>query len=82
MILPSQNDPLERDFPLGDGTADTEGTVSCPYCGERVEISLDPGSGPQQQYVEDCQVCCQPWQVFVSYEPDGSANVTVLALDE
>jgi hypothetical protein len=82
MILPSQNDPLEQDFPLGDGTADTEGVVICSYCGELVEIALDPGSGPQQQYVEDCQVCCQPWQVSVSYQPDGSATVTVHGLDE
>jgi len=82
MILPSQNDPLDRDFPLGDGTADTEGTVYCPYCGELVDIALDPGSGPHQQYVEDCQVCCQPWQVSVSYHEDGSAEVSVHALDE
>ena len=82
MILPNQNDPLDQDFPLGDGTADTEGAVYCPYCGELVEISLDPGSGPHQQYVEDCQVCCQPWQVLVNYQPDGSAEVSVLALDE
>jgi hypothetical protein len=82
MILPNQNDPLDQDFPLGDGTADTEGAVYCPYCGELVEIALDPGSGPHQQYVEDCQVCCQPWQVLVNYQPDGSAEVSVLALDE
>ena len=54
----------------------------CPYCGELVEIALDPGSGPHQQYVEDCQVCCQPWQVLVNYQPDGTAEVSVLALDE
>lgn len=82
MILPNQNDPLDQDFPLGDGTADTEGSVYCPYCGEVVEIALDPGSGPHQQYVEDCQVCCQPWQVLVNYQPDGTAEVSVLALDE
>ena len=82
MILPNQNDPLDQDFPLGDGTADTEGTVFCPYCGELVEIALDPGSGTHQQYVEDCQVCCQPWQVLVSYQPDGTADVSVQAHDE
>ena len=82
MILPSQNDPLDHDFPLGDGTADTEGTVYCPYCGELVDIALDPGSGPHQQYVEDCEVCCQPWQVSVSYHEDGSAEVSVHALDD
>jgi hypothetical protein len=73
---------LDRDFPLGDGTADTVTTVVCPYCGEENTVSLDPGSGDAQDYVEDCQVCCQPWRVSVHYREDGSAAVTVAALDE
>ena len=72
---------LDRDFPLGDGTADTEALVDCPYCGEQVEIALDPGSGSVQEYVEDCQVCCQPWGVTVVYGEDGGAVVTIRALD-
>jgi hypothetical protein len=71
---------LDRDFPLGDGTADTEATVICPYCGEGVEITLDPGSGASQDYVEDCEVCCQPWRVAVVYGADGAASVSVSAL--
>ena len=73
---------LDEDFPLGDGTADTEATVHCPYCGEPVEIALDPGSGTRQEYVEDCEVCCRPWQVTVAYLPDGAADVQVEAADE
>ena len=72
---------LDRDFPLGDGTADTTGVVTCPYCGEENEIALDPGSGGTQDYVEDCQVCCQPWRVSVEYGSDGSASVVVTPLD-
>jgi hypothetical protein len=76
------DDELEREFPMGDGTADTEAVVTCPYCGEDVEIALDPGSGAMQDYVEDCQVCCQPWRVTVAYDENGSAEVVVTALDE
>jgi hypothetical protein len=72
---------LDGDFPLGDGTADTGATVSCPYCGEAVEIVLDPGSGTRQRYVEDCEVCCRPWEVSVAYAGDGSAQVRVVAAD-
>ena len=38
-------------------------TVSCPYCGEEVEVFLeaDIGSG----FVQDCEVCCNPWLVRV-----------------
>ncbi len=70
-------DDLDEEFPLGDGVADTEGEVICPYCGEAVVIALDPGGGSDQSYVEDCQVCCQPWLVHVSYGADGEAMVSV-----
>jgi hypothetical protein len=72
---------LDADFPLGDGTADLSGTVTCPYCGEACELSLDPGSGAHQTYVEDCPVCCQPWAVRVDYAGDGSAHVDVSVLE-
>jgi hypothetical protein len=77
-----ENDPLDEDFPLGDGSADTGATVACPYCGEVGEIALDPGSGEAQAYVEDCQVCCQPWVVTVRYAGDGSADVQVRGTDD
>ncbi len=73
---------LEHAFPLGDGTADTSATVVCPYCGQAVEIALDPGSGPHQEYVEDCEVCCRPWNVSVAYGSDGAASVEVEPADD
>jgi hypothetical protein len=68
---------IDEDFPLGDGTADLEATASCPYCGEPVTLALDPGSGEDQEYVEDCPVCCQPWVVSVRYGSDGRATIQV-----
>jgi hypothetical protein len=78
----SYDDDLDGEFPEGDGTAQTEATVVCPYCAEEVEIVIDPGGGPSQLYVEDCEVCCQPWRVSVSYDEAGQAEVVVTALDE
>ena len=75
-------DDLDEQFPLGDGPADTVAGVLCPYCGQLVEIALDPGSGSRQEYVEDCSVCCRPWEVRVEYRADGSAEVTVSAGDD
>jgi hypothetical protein len=78
-------DPTERlldeEFPLGDGVADVAGEVVCPYCGETNEVGLDPGSGERQEYVEDCQVCCRPWRVVVSYDGTGGAHVFVEPAD-
>ena len=78
----AERDDLDEEFPLGDGTADMDSVVVCPYCGETNEIALDPGSGTTQQYVEDCQICCQPWRVSVRYRADGGASVHVEAADE
>lgn len=49
--------------------------ITCPYCWERIEITLDL-SVPAQQYVEDCFVCCRP--IAIRYETDGE---TIEALD-
>ena len=60
-----------------DQASETEVEVTCPYCGEVVAISLDAGGGATQEYVEDCQVCCRPWQVYVSYRSEGEVDVRV-----
>lgn len=78
---PSPESDLDREFPLGDGTAETDASAVCPYCNEMVTLALDPGSGATQQYVEDCPVCCQPWDVTVRYAADGTASVRLRAID-
>ena len=75
------DEDLDGEFPAGDGTVETEATVQCPHCGEENEIALDPGSGAAQEYVEDCQVCCRPWLMYVRYARDGTAEVEVYASD-
>ena len=37
--------------------------VTCPYCGETVEIYLEPDMGGS--FVQDCEVCCNPWRVRI-----------------
>ncbi|MBJ7879040.1 CPXCG motif-containing cysteine-rich protein [Gelidibacter salicanalis] len=37
----------------------------CPYCWEEISMLIDY-SVPQQSYVEDCEVCCNPIQISVS----------------
>ena len=48
-------------------TDDTE-LVTCPYCGEEVEIYVE--LDVRGSYVQDCEVCCNPWTVSVSREGD------------
>ena len=37
--------------------------VQCPYCRERIELYVDPDT--DGSFIEDCEVCCRPWQVTV-----------------
>ena len=53
---------------------------SCPYCGERISLVVDL-SIPEQEYVEDCSVCCRPMVVAVLADDDG-ARVSVRGEDE
>ena len=48
--------------------------VTCPYCGEEVEIFLEPDvSG---ELVQDCEVCCNPCLVRV-WGDAGGRQITV-----
>jgi hypothetical protein len=45
-----------------------EFTVTCPYCGEELEIYIEPDV--KGSFVQDCEVCCNPWRVTVSGSSD------------
>jgi hypothetical protein len=48
--------------------------VSCPYCGEEVDLYVE--ADVSGEFVQDCEVCCQPWLVRVATE-DGERSVRV-----
>ncbi len=48
-----------------------EGTYTCPTCGEPIVIPLDPSAGDEQQYVEDCPVCCNPNVIHLEFFAEG-----------
>jgi hypothetical protein len=47
---------------------ETEFLVTCPYCGEEVEIYLEPDV--TGTLVQDCEVCCNPWLVRITRDGD------------
>ncbi|MFT7373532.1 MAG: hypothetical protein ACI9T9_002232 [Oleiphilaceae bacterium] len=56
-----------------------EQDISCPYCGETISILLDC-SIEEQEYIEDCQVCCRP--ITLKVESSDGYDPIVTALDE
>jgi hypothetical protein len=39
----------------------------CPYCWEQISMLIDM-SQHTQNYIEDCEICCNPIQIAVSCE--------------
>jgi Cysteine-rich CPXCG len=56
-------------------------SVECPYCGESIEVLIDC-SVPDQNYIEDCQVCCCPINFDVTVDHEGTAYVNVSSENE
>ena len=60
--------------------------VTCPYCGEPAELDVDVDGdrdgASRQSYVQDCPVCCQPWQVEVRRDREGGWRAVVRTGDE
>jgi hypothetical protein len=73
---------LDEEFPLGDGVADLTTLITCPYCGQEIELAIDPGGGAVQQYIEDCEVCCQPMQLTVRWDEEGAAHAEAVSDDD
>jgi len=49
----------------------TEQILQCPYGGESFDTLVDTSSG-SQHYIEDCQVCCRPIEVYLETDPHGT----------
>jgi len=45
---------------------------NAPVAGEWNETDVDEAAGTRQCYVEDCQVCCKPKVLCVSWEADAA----------
>lgn len=49
--------------------------VQCPYCFERVEILIEADNWGTM--VQDCEVCCNPWQLTITRDRDGDPDVRI-----
>jgi hypothetical protein len=54
--------------PADNQRVEDEFTVQCPYCGEELSIYIEPDV--KGSFVQDCEVCCNPWRVRVAGRRD------------
>ena len=49
--------------------------VICPHCFSTVALYVDPTS--VGSLVEDCEVCCRPWEIAVGRDEQGMPHLDV-----
>ncbi|MCA9104855.1 MAG: CPXCG motif-containing cysteine-rich protein [Pirellulaceae bacterium] len=57
------------------GTTHEESSYLCESCGEEIVLPIDLCQGCNQQYVEDCPVCCRPHVIHVQVDEEGDLFV-------
>ena len=58
-----------------------EAGFQCAGCGEWNLTQVDASAGKCQSYVEDCQICCKPNVLNISYEADTGEFLISAALE-
>ena len=53
----------------------------CPYCWEEISMILD-ASIRKQTYIEDCEVCCRPMILELSFEDGELTGFQVTAVEQ
>ncbi len=48
-----------------------EASYTCDSCGEEIVIPIDLSAGREQEYVEDCPVCCNANVIRVQLQDGG-----------
>lgn len=62
-----------------DTPIDDEARYECQACGEEIVVPIDVLAGAEQEYTEDCPVCCRPHLLRVRIDRDGRLTLDVRA---
>jgi len=54
---------------------------TCPYCFQEISMLIDI-SLPHQEYIEDCEVCCNPIEVKVSVDDHEITHFEVFSIEQ
>ncbi|GAL90381.1 CPXCG motif-containing cysteine-rich protein [Jejuia pallidilutea] len=54
---------------------------TCPYCWEQISMLLD-NSVAHQEYIEDCEVCCNPIQITVRFQNAEIAEFQAIPIEQ
>ena len=58
-----------------------EHAFQCPYCWEEISMLLD-SSVSSQTYIEDCEVCCNPIELYVHFEENELVEFSANSIEQ
>lgn len=56
---------------------ENEVEYSCPYCGEINSAEVFISDGRIQNFINDCEVCCRPIELKISFDLEGNLNFEI-----
>lgn len=60
---------------------ESEVYFQCPYCWQTISMVVEKYY-PQQKYIEDCEVCCNPIEVSYTSKPEDEIFIEAKRLDD
>jgi hypothetical protein len=54
----------------------------CQYCGVENTVWVDLTAGGEQDFIEDCRICCRPNRVIIKIGQDEDISVEARFSDE
>ena len=59
--------------------SEAEASYFCSACGEEIVVPVDLTAGEEQEYVEDCPVCCRPHLLRLTVDDEGRVTLQATA---
>ena len=53
----------------------------CPYCWESISMLLDT-SIHHQKYIEDCEICCNPLEINVTFSNTELQSLEIKSIEQ
>ncbi len=53
----------------------------CPYCWQEISMLIDSSIG-KQAYIEDCEVCCSPIQLELTFQNEDLVYFEALSIEQ
>ncbi|WP_455170148.1 CPXCG motif-containing cysteine-rich protein [Aegicerativicinus sediminis] len=53
----------------------------CPHCWQEISVLIDL-SVTEQQYIEDCEVCCNPIQFEITTDGENVVKFKISSLEQ